>query len=127
MEAPALFNQYDNCYCPICKRYFESSDYLATVIEDDRVLFIANNITHYRHTHIESWNKCWGRYGGYYRNAAHFGNYDEEKAKVNERAKRQIIRKGKDYLKLQGITSKHFESLQNNENKTLELARKILG
>jgi len=97
------------------------------VIEDERVLFIANNITHYRHTHIESWNKCWGQYGGYYRNAAHFGDYDEEKAKVNERAKRQIIRKGKDYLKLQGITAKHFEELQNNEDKTLELARKTLG
>ena len=127
MDIPSLFNLNGSCcYCPICKRYFLASDYLREAIVDDKVRFIANNITHYRHTHITSWNKCWGRMGGYYRAAAKFGNYEEEKHKVNERAKRQIIRKAKDYLIIQGITSKDFCGLQHNDNETLALAEKFL-
>ncbi len=83
-------------------------------------------ITHYRHHHITSWNKCWGRHGGYYR-GHWFGEYEEEKKKVNERAKRQIIRKGKKVLQEIGIKPTHFSILQNTEDKTMELALKVLG
>ena len=82
-------------------------------------------VTHYRHNHIDSWNKCWGRHGSRYR-SNWFGDYEEEKIKVNERAKRQIIRKGKDILNRLGITPDHFRRLQNTEQKTMELANKNL-
>jgi hypothetical protein len=112
--------------CPICNRKVTESEYLNEIFEDlPEVNYLAHMVTHYRHNHIESWNKCWGRGGSRYR-ANWFGDYDEEKKKVNERAKRQIIRKGKDILQLIGITPKHFEQLQNTEDKTMELAKKLL-
>jgi hypothetical protein len=83
-------------------------------------------VTHYRHNHIESWNKCWGRNGSRYRNNW-FGDYEEEKIKVNERAKRQILRKGLPILKELDIRPEHFERLQHTEIKTLELAKKLLN
>lgn len=112
--------------CPICERKAEQSDYLNQIFNDEpEVNYLAHLVTHYRHNHIESWNKCWGRHGGRYR-SNWFGDYDDEKKKVNERAKRQIIRKGKNVLNQLGITPEHFERLQNTEEKTMEIARKSL-
>jgi len=112
--------------CPICDRKVTESEYLNEIFEDlPEVNYLAHMVTHYRHNHIESWNKCWGRGGSRYR-GYWFGDYDEEKKKVNERAKRQIIRKGKDVLQLIGITPEHFKQLQNTEEKTMELAKKLL-
>lgn len=122
---PALFRTGE-VYCPLCGRYFHESAYLKTVIEDNGTLWIANMITHYRHNHISSWNKCWGYGGGRYR-SGWFADYESEKRKVNERAKRQIIRKAAGYMKLKHITSKHFEGLQHNDEETLALARAVLG
>ena len=84
-------------YCPICNRWFEGSSYLFEEFKDDeKAIWLSNMVTHYRHTHITSWNKCWG-YGGRFYRSGWFGDYDTEKQKVNERAKRQIIRKAKDF------------------------------
>jgi hypothetical protein len=113
--------------CPICSQKVEQSDYLNQVFKDEpEVNYLAHIVTHYRHNHIESWNRCWGRHGSRYR-SNWFGDYDEEKKKVNERAKRQIIRKGKNILNQLGILPEHFERLQNTEAKTIELAKKLLG
>lgn len=113
-------------YCPICKKYFQGSEYLDTIFKDDeKILWLSNMVTHYRHTHITSWNKCWGYGGGYYR-GHWFGDYDEEKAKVNERAKRQIIRKCADYLKYYGFNTEDFKKLQNTTNETIIVAEKLL-
>lgn len=114
-------------YCPICKKRFEGSDYLKTVFVDEQALWLANMVTHYRHTHITSWNKCWGWGGYYYRQAAHFGDYDEEKAIVNERAKRQIARKCKDYVLLNNVNVDVFKSLQNTTKKTIEVVEKVFS
>jgi hypothetical protein len=115
-----------NVFCPICKEYFYESEYLRTAIDSPKTLWLANMVTHYRHTHISSWNKCWdGRAGNYYR-SGWFGDYEKEKRLVNERAKRQIIRKCTDYLKMQKITVKDFEGLEYNDEKTIELAIKKL-
>lgn len=117
---------FKNKICPICSRKVEQSDYLNQIFKDEpEVNYLAHMVTHYRHNHIDSWNKCWGRHGSRYR-SNWFGDYDEEKKKVNERAKRQIIRKGKDILNRLGILPEHFGRLQNTEVKTLELARKNL-
>ena len=126
-----LFKDFDTfdymVYCPICKHYFDGSEYLKTVfLDDEKALWFANMVMHYRHSHITSWNKCWG-YGGRYYRSGWFGDYDEEKAKVNERAKRQILRKCKDYLKANGFTKDVLDKLQNTTEETREVAMKILG
>lgn len=121
---PNLFNG-NHCYCPICEQYFCESSFLKSVFTDEKVRWLANQITHYRHGHISSWNKCWGYNGHHYR-SGWFGDYEEEKHKVNERAKRQIIRKAGSYLLFHGINRSHFEQLKNTEDKTLSLAQKKL-
>lgn len=113
--------------CPICGQYVKKSNYLDNLFnQQPEVNYLAHMITHYRHHHITSWNKCWGRYGGYYR-GHWFGEYEEEKKKVNERAKRQLLRKGKKVLQEIGVKPSHFLVLANTEEKTMELAVKILG
>lgn len=112
--------------CPICGRHFTPSEYLVKVFTDNpKALFIANLVTHYRHKHITSWNKCWGENGNYYRRDW-FCDYAKEKQKVNERAKRQIIRKAADTLIKLGITSATFKCLQYTDEKTFALAGKKL-
>lgn len=112
--------------CPICNKHYSSSEYLEDIFKDDpKALFIANLVTHYRHHHIQSWNRCWGRNGDYYRNKW-FGDYEKEKQVVNERAKRQIIRKAQPKLIALGITSETFKKLQNTDEKTIVLAVKKL-
>jgi hypothetical protein len=114
-------------FCPMCNDYFKESAYLAAAISDIRARWIANMVTHYRHQHITSWNKMWGTYGDHYQQAAHFRNYEVEKNKVNERAKRQIIKKCTAYLIEHEITKEHFFMLENNDDsKTVELLDKKL-
>jgi hypothetical protein len=114
-------------FCPLCKDYFPESDYLRTVIHNKKTLWIANMVTHYRHTHIKSWNRCWDSQGGNRYRSGWFENYDSEKSDVNERAKRQIVRKCSDYLRHFNITPQDFEELEYNEEKTLELIQKKLS
>ena len=112
--------------CPICGKHFTPSAYLSKIFADNpNALFIANLVTHYRHEHIESWNKCWGENGYRYRRGW-FKNYEDEKRKVNEQAKRQIIRKAYPILIALGITSDTFKCLQNTDEKTIALAVKKL-
>jgi hypothetical protein len=120
-------NFLDKCLvCPSCEDYFQCSSYLAEVFADNpKAEWLANMVTHYRHDHLTSWNKCWGRYGSYYR-GYWFKDYDEEKAKVNERQKRQILRQCKDFLIENNFTVKDFECLQNTTEETILLAKKIL-
>lgn len=84
-------------------------------------------VTHYRHIHIQSWNRCWDSSGGKYYRSGWFGDYESEKSEVNERAKRQIVRKCTEYLKHNNITPEDFEWLEYNDEKTLELIRKKLS
>lgn len=111
--------------CPICQNSIKQSEYLETAIDNEKTRYFANLVTHYRHHHITSWNKCWS-YGGHRYRANWFGDYDDEKAKVNERAKRQIIRKGFKILKEMGITSEHIAELENTTEETMKIARKYL-
>lgn len=128
VEENDMFCKFQNVYyvyCPLCKEHFVGSEYLQTVFTDERTLWLANMVMHYRHYHISSWNKMWGYHGYYYQRAAHFGDYDEEKKKVNERAKRQIARKCADYLIKHNVTVDIFKELQNTEEKTIEVVEKI--
>ncbi|MBN8838448.1 MAG: hypothetical protein J0I09_14390 [Sphingobacteriia bacterium] len=113
--------------CPLCKSEIEQSDFLETVFLNDKpTLYFANLITHYRHNHISSWNKCSGRNGYNYR-GTWFGDYDEEKAKVNERAKRQLIRKGHKELLNKGVTTETLKKLKGTTPETLKVAEKFLS
>ena len=112
-------------FCPLCNHSFSESGYLKDAIDDEKARWLANTVMHYRHNHITSWNKCWGYTGGHYR-SGWFGDYELEKRKVNERAKRQIIRKATEYLKYHKITVDHFKMLENNDNQILALAEKKL-
>jgi len=113
--------------CPICSKKVDECYYLNNQFEDEpEVNYLAHLIKHYRYEHISYWNKCWGLNGEYYR-GNWFGDYEQEKQKVNERAKRQIIRKGKEVLKKIGIKPVHFSLLANTEEKTMLLVNKVLG
>lgn len=114
-------------YCPICDSHFKQSEYLNSVfVENKRSLWLANMVTHYRHHHITSWNKCWGHNGNRYR-SNWFGDYDYEKRKVNERAKRQIIRKSTAFMLHHKIAFADFQELQYNEKATIDLIEKKLN
>lgn len=112
-------------YCPICRKEFLMSGHLFSVILDEKVLWIANMVTHYRHSHITWWNKCWGSSGSAYRQGW-FGDYDTEKRKVNEEAKRKIIKLSHQFMIEHGITIKHLKQLQHNDEETLKIAEKYL-
>lgn len=108
-------------YCPLCKKYHPCSEYLHKVFaREPKVEFFANLVTHYRHTHIKYYDNGVGY-------VCRFHDYDAFKIKVNNRAKRQIIRKSKNYLKSVGITPNDICRLQNNDKQTLKLAHKHLS
>jgi hypothetical protein len=113
-------------YCPQCNDYFKASEYLNSAIEDEKVRWLANMITHHRHEHITSWNKMWGRNGGSYTSGWYSGDYEEEKSKINERAKRVLMRKHTDFLIEHGICVEHFLKLEGNDESTIALAKKML-
>ena len=102
------------------------SENLNKIFEDlPEVNYLAHMVSHYRYNHVVKRNYFWFK-GGYRYKGDWFDGYDEAKKKVNERAKCLIIKTGKDVLQLIGITPEHFEQLQNTEDKTMELARKML-
>jgi hypothetical protein len=118
-----LFKE-NNFFDPISKTYQRESEYLATVFQDEKERWLANMVTRYRHHHITWWDRCWGPNGGRYQ-GNWFGDYDEEKAKVNEQAKRQIIRKSLDYLLQHEIGIEVFQALQGTyTTKPFDLCRK---
>lgn len=122
-----LFNNNKNkFYCPLCNKCWQISEFLQKTFNDnDKALWFSNMVTHYRHEHITSWNKCWGYNGQYYR-SKWFKDYDSEKAKVNERAKRQIIRKAKDFMIKYEIGVETVKKLKGYDSKTIELANEKL-
>ena len=116
----------DNITCPICNEKFMESESLLDAFRDDtKTKYLSNLVRHYRHSHIRYWNKCWGPYGDKYR-GHWFKDYILEKSKVNNRAKRQILRKAGPVLKFMGIGPRHFRKLQETDVKTI-VALKVLG
>ncbi len=116
--------------CPICNKYFETSEYLNTYFSDDEhVRWLANMVTHYRHVHVTSWDKTWSsEYGNNYRRGwSARKDYDSMKHDVNERAKRQILKKCKNFMIEKGFVIEHVAKLQGTTKQTLDLYTKILG
>ena len=122
--APETYMQ--DLRCPLCHCKVLRSDYLMELFDKNpHARWLAHLVTHYRHHHISWWDNCWGRYGHSYR-GDWFGAYEEEKAKVNESSKRQIIRKGHLILLANGIQPEYFKSLQNTTEATMKVANKFL-
>ncbi|MEX0772512.1 MAG: hypothetical protein WD038_05055 [Balneolales bacterium] len=112
-------------YCPLCDSHHAESEYLATAFKNDKTKWLANMITHYRHSHINSWDKVWG-VGGYgYHNLSQL-TYSFEKEKINNFAKQQIVKEATDYLLYHNIAELHFKALHGTNKKTLSLAGKML-
>ena len=115
-----MFTEEGLFLCPLCPAYLPMSEYLATVFDNKKALWVANMVTHYRHWHVNYYN----RHVGY---ASYKGRYDAFKHEVNERAKRQIIRKATPFLRAHGITADDFAELQGTTEETMTLALKMLG
>jgi hypothetical protein len=81
----------ESIWCPACSLSFPYHGYLKGVFHDDRPgLHAAALVTHYRHTHVRSHDRAWQspRYAAKIPNY----DYDENKAKTNNQAKRELIR-----------------------------------
>jgi hypothetical protein len=119
---PAYVHYLIDMLCPICKQPVKQSTYLNEVIRDERVKYLANLVTHYRHNHVK-WDDSWR-----YMQKKNGSNWDYNKAKeeFNERAKRQYLRKCYPIFKALGIKADHFRQLQVQDSKTITLAHKLL-
>lgn len=116
-----LFNSEGLVYCPLCNSFFAPSAYLNSVfIDNPKVNYLAHLTMHYRHRHIRYYNR-WVGYHSRYR------DYDSFKIEVNNRAKRNILRKCKKFLREHKFTVQDFVRLRHTDQKTLDLAHKILG
>jgi hypothetical protein len=112
------WNPVENCY-------LESSEYLATIFnEEPKTLWLANMITYYRHT-LKSWNNTWSR-GGYGWNKISTEVYEQEKIKVNERQKRKIVKNHSKLLIENNVELSDFLKLQNTDQKTIDYINKNL-
>lgn len=120
-------------FCPVCKReiYFYS-DYLWEVFNENIYAYLAAVlVTHYRHDHIRYYDRSW-KYGSYAdKNKEYlYMSHEEYKTLVNNRAKRQIIRKIVKSQQLDLQTKKEmirgFTHLEHNDEKVEEVMRKKL-
>lgn len=124
MSAPSTAVGEDGTvFCPLCNAWQRRSEYLGTVFplpDRWREYWIATMTSHYRHIHVSYYNR-WVGYHGRYR------SYEGFKHEVNERAKRQLIRKSAKFLRGLGIGAEHFDALQGTTPETRRLAMKMLG
>ena len=109
--------------CPICGEEFLFSEFLNDAIQDTKTRLVANLITHYRHNHQKSWNynsqyisSTWGEEA-----------YQRAKIKMNNCAKRQILRKCQKWIVENRLSKETFLQLKDNDEKTLVQIQKTLG
>ena len=116
--------------CPLCYTQIQESEYLRHVFPDDGYAYwVACAITHYRHDHIQYYDNSWKVPAYAEKNPEYADGHEAFKAKVNNRAKRQLIRaivksRFKDQDKINLI--KAFVRMQNNDKETMALRRKML-
>jgi hypothetical protein len=98
----------------------KASDYLHSIFgKDQKTEWLADLVMHKRHNHIQYYNNGVGY-------VARFHNYERFKEKVNNRVKRQIIRKHRAFLIQHEITVDNFSKLQSTDEDTIKLAKKSL-
>jgi hypothetical protein len=121
-----LFDMDDQMYCPMCDKHFASSEYLKEIFTDQLTRWFANMVTHYRHHHLKHWDRMWNN--RHYCSAWHNPlTYDEMKEQVNNRAKRQIMRKCRQFLIDLGFGAHVIKQLENNDEATITLSNKLFS
>ena len=120
-------------YCPICKDLVEGSEYLyyQAFPDDYFAYWIASLVTHYRHGHINYYDRSWMFWRYAEKNPEYQKmSHEEYRILVNNRAKRQLIRA---ILKDENLPRrvkieliKSVLKLQHNDGKTIELVNKAL-
>lgn len=113
-----LVEQRRVCICLLCGEEITSA-HLDGAIADDKAYYMACMVMHYRHEHVRYYNNSVGYVSRHH-------DYESFKSKVNERAKRNIIRKCMEILRANGVTSETFLLLENNDSETIKLAKKLL-
>jgi hypothetical protein len=112
-------------YCPVCKSDIRfHSYYLSSIFgEHTHTYKVACLVTHYRHYHVSYYNK-----GVSYVSKYH--DYSIFKRKVNNRAKRQLIRaiqRDSKYSKDEVVSFvTAILDLESNDNKTIEMINNII-
>ena len=117
--------------CPHCRMTIKESSYLKKIFKNDPFAYwAACSITHYRHDHINYYDKTWkySRYGSY---NPHYNPYYHEnfKEKINKRAKRNIIRKMFDssfQAEVEYLFIWKMLDLKNTSGNTTKLVQKYL-
>ncbi len=123
-------------WCPKCGVTFKQFGYLKIAFRQNRPgLHAAALVTHYRHSHVKSHDRAWSN--RHYANAIPGYDYDEYKAKVNNQAKRQLIRaiakqlKENTYPETAPIDARRlirgFGDLQENDEKTKQLIEAVIA
>ena len=106
-------------YCPLCKSHVDGSMYLFNAFQDNMEKYwFACMVMHYRHQHIRYYNNQVQRKTDV--------TYAPFKHKVNERVKRQILRKCAPYMVEIRITPAIIASMSQSTEQTMRLARKKL-
>jgi hypothetical protein len=123
-------NLPDTFTCPICGHSIPKSPYLHEVFAGDPWAEYAGNlVTHYRHQHVNYYDRSCHHMGYRSKNPA-WTNYDDFKKLVNNRAKRQIIRavaiSKKFPTRAVMPLLEGFLKLQYNDEKTIALIKKIM-
>ncbi len=121
-------------YCPLCETWIDCSEHLQeTFGNDDKMLWLTNMVTHYRHvSHLQnkigsatSYDKTWGR-NGYGYSKLQPQTHDEMKHKQNEIEKRKMIKQLYSLMNEKGITTEHFLRLHRTTDETVIVANKHL-
>lgn len=112
-------------YCPICNKKFDASQNANSQNDNQHTRWFKNMISHFKDAHVTSLNNYLGPYNNHYI-GYWFKNHDKVESIVNEKVKRQILKKTKLFLNKEGFTLDHFASLGNHSNETMQLASEIL-
>ncbi len=121
-------NLPDEFICPICKNNIKKSEYLHSVFANDIwTSYAAALVVHYRNYHIRYYNRSCD-YKGYREKNPAYTNYEDFNKIVNNRAKRQIIKAAAKNFPTRALLPllEGFLKLQNNDDKTIELIKKIV-
>ena len=107
-------------YCPLCEKYVARNPRVSRSNLQPEVGWLPNMVVHYRHNHSTYYDRIARkiRTERGHRNFRHL---------VNERIRRQIIRKCWRFMRHHGIGAEHFEKLPGVGRKTIALARKKLS
>ena len=111
----------DSCvfFNPVTGKYSDGSPYLFETFKDNpKTLWIANMVTFMRHQ-LKSYESSYQN--SKYANKIPYYDYDEYKAMVNERQKRNIAKKFTALLKEHNITVEDVKLLQGTTEETIKV------